>query len=654
MSRRRTPVPYAAVGLLALFAALLFGAGLRHVQARPLEQEIGGTIPAPLPGFAAYLPLIHRFDAVATVTSPDGAIVVRMGLSQLSGLVGVPRYSVVYGGRPVVVDSGLGLTTDDGQTRETEFEWLRTTARAVDESYVLPVAERSLIPNRFNEATIHLRQRERPERLMALIVRVYDEGVAFRYLLGRAVGSAQVTIQGENTQFIFAGDHDALYQNWTEDIYRSSPLSGIDGEVENPLTVTPADGFVFNVTEAAVDNYPRMFLDKLKDNPLGFFTGLGSLATVTLPFQTPWRVLMLGERPGDLLEHSYLMYNLAEPARFADATWIKPGTAMRIMYLTTQGALDVIDFAAQHGVEYVEFDAGWYGLGYFQEFNPESDATQPIAAIDMQRVIAHANSRGVGVVLYVNWVALQRQLDEIMPLYQSWGVKGVKFGYVDGHTQQGINFVHRAVEKAAQHQLIVDIHDNYRPSGLTRTYPNLLTQEGVRGNEHFTGAEHNTKVPFARLSIGAADYTVPYYSDLLNVTRAHQLAVSILFYSPLKFILWYDSPSNYGGEAEIELFGRLPTAWDETVTLDDALGDSAAIARRKGNDWYVGVITDETGRSLPIELSFLDKDMVYMAHIFADETPRSVEITTQEVDASTVLTATMLASGGQAIWLTPK
>ncbi len=641
-------------GALAIFVALLCGVGLHQAQAHPLAQVSGGTIPPPIPEFAAYLPVIHHFDVVATVTSPDGAIAVRMGLSQLSGLVGVPRYNVVYKGHQVLINSGLGLTTDDGQTRETEFEWLQTTTRTVDESYTLPVAERNPIPNRFNEATIQLRQRSRPSRLMSLIVRVYDEGVAFRYLLSREVGSAQVTIQSEHTQFIFAADHDALYQNWTEDIYRSSPLSGIDGEVENPLTVTPADGFVFNVTEAAVDNYPRMFLDKLTDNPLGFFTGLGSQATVTLPFQTPWRVIMLGERPGDLLEHSYLMYNLAEPARFADATWIKPGTTMRIMYLTTQGALDVIDFAGQHGVEYVEFDAGWYGLGYFQEFNPESDATQPIAAIDMPQVMAYANSRDVGVVLYVNWVALQRQLDEIMPLYQSWGVKGVKFGYVDGHTQYGINFTHRAVEKAAQHQLLVDIHDNYRPSGLTRTYPNLLTQEGVRGNEHFTGAEHNTKVPFARLPIGAADYTVPYYSSLLNVTRAHQLAVSILFYSPLKFVLWYDLPSDYGGEAEIELFGRLPTIWDEAVVLNDALGDSAAVARRKGNDWYVGVISDEVGRTLPLELSFLDKDMTYTAQIFADETPRSVQITTQEVDASTVLTATMLADGGQAIWLTPK
>ncbi|MEZ4680171.1 MAG: glycoside hydrolase family 97 catalytic domain-containing protein [Caldilineaceae bacterium] len=323
------------------------------------------------------------------------------------------------------------------------------------------------------------------------------------------------------------------------------------------------------------------------------------------------------------------------------------------MALTTAGALQVIDFAAEHGIEYVEFDAGWYELGYAEENNPASDATDPIEPINMTQVLAYAKEKQVGVWLYVNQVALQRQLDLILQLYAAWGVKGIKFGFVDGRSQAGINFVHDAVYKAAGYGLMIDVHDNYRPSGLSRTYPHLLTQEGVRGNEYFPSAEQHTIYPFTRLLAGAADTTFAYYSPSLNVTRAHQLAAQIVFFSPLRFVFWYDSPVHYNGEPEIDLIGALPTVWDETQALNGVIGDYVTVARRRGDDWFVGILTDGSARAVPITLDFLEPDRSYTARIYRDGTPTSVIVEQATVTAATTLNGLLLPNGGYALWLSP-
>jgi alpha-glucosidase len=350
------------------------------------------------------------------------------------------------------------------------------------------------------------------------------------------------------------------------------------------------------------------------------------------------------------------MYNLAPPATspaYSETSWIKPGTAMRIVNLSTAGAKQVIDFAAAHGIEYVEFDAGWYG----PEWEASSDATQPIPSIDMQEVVSYARGR-VDVILYVNYLALERQMDELFPLYNWWGVKGVKFGFVDGSDQAGINFVHTSALKAARYRLLVDIHDNYRPSGMTRTMPNLLTQEGIQGGEHKPTPENNTIVPFARFLIGAADYTIRYFTVDPETegtgTRAHHLALSVVYFSPIKFVFWNEYPSLYQGEPEIDFFGRVPTSWDETVVLHDAIGDSVSVARRKGNEWFIGTITDETARRLTLPLTFLDPGVTYSATIYEDIEARVVGQRTADVTSETVLDADLMAGGGHAVWLAPK
>lgn len=224
---------------------------------------------------------------------------------------------------------------------------------------------------------------------------------------------------------------------------------------------------------------------------------------------------------------------------------------------------------------------------------------------------------------------------------------------MDGRTQAGIAFIHDAVRKAADHHLLVDVHDNYRPSGLSRTYPNLLTQEGVRGNEHFAGATHNVTLPFTRFLAGAADYTFPYYIARLTVTRAHQLGAMVAFFSPLQFVFWYDSPVNYGGEPEIAWVAALPTVWDETRVLDGQIGTTITVARRKGSDWFVGVLTNTEPRIVPLPLTFLDPDRRYQVERYSDQTPTNVAVEQMTVTMTETLTITLLPSGGTALHFAP-
>ncbi len=600
-----------------------------------------------------------------SLTAPNGKLQVDLFVDPQATEAQV-AYAVTYGGRPILKQSPFALVLAEAETPLRKLTVLDQRSHTVDERYATPFGQSATIRDHYNAFDIHLREAEEPHREVHLLVRAYDQGLALRYQIPAQPSWPELHLQRDRVDFTFADDALAYYEAGTEGEYQPMPLSslptvGSGVPSENPLTVIQNSGLFVAITEAAVVNYPRMLLARQLETSTTLTTipapaegaKIALPITATLPFTTPWRVLLVAERAADLMMGSDLLYSLNPPSQLADTAWIRPGTAMRIMKLTTENALAVIDFAADHGIDYVELDVGWYGLGYHEEYNPASDATKVIDALDLPQIIAHANDKGIGIWLYVNHVALQRQLDDILPLYESWGVQGIKLGYVDGRSQAGINFVHEVVAKAAAHHLLVDVHDNYRPSGVNRTYPNLLTQEGVRGNEHFPGATQNTILPFTRLIAGAADTTFAYYAGNLNVTRAHQLAAQVVFFSPLRFVLWYDSPVHYKGEPEIDLMGMLPTVWDETQVLDGAIGEYITVARRKGEDWFVGTMTNEMARTGTISFSFLEPNQEYTARIYRDETPTAVTIEETTVSAATTIDATLLPSGGQVIWLTP-
>jgi len=410
-----------------------------------------------------------------------------------------------------------------------------------------------------------------------------------------------------------------------------------------------------------MQDYATMLLSGVRRKPGVLAVSLAGLVRLNPPLETPWRVILLAGRPGQLLEHNYLLQNLCPPSRIQDTSWIKPGKVLREVTLSTKGAREAVDFAVRRGLRYIEFDAGWYG----HEYSDDSDATRvsvdPLRlqkdpayqGLDLPEVIRYARSKGIGVLLYVNRRAMERQLDEILPLFERWGVSGVKYGFVNVGSQQWTRWLYSAVEKAAAHHLLVDIHDEFRPTGMSRTWPNLLTQEGIRGNEEFPDATHNTVMPFTRFLAGAADYTICWTDRRLKNSAAHQLALSVVYYSPFQFVYWYDRPSMVKeDDPALAVLDEVPTVWDETRVLDGQPGEFAVVARRSGQIWFVGAITNTAARTVSVKLDFLPAGRQVAARLFRDgATPRQVEVEKLRMNSAGSVEIKLAASGGAVLVL---
>ncbi|HJT74373.1 MAG TPA: glycoside hydrolase family 97 catalytic domain-containing protein, partial [Chitinophaga sp.] len=322
------------------------------------------------------------------------------------------------------------------------------------------------------------------------------------------------------------------------------------------------------------------------------------------------------------------------------------------MTLTMDGARAVIDFAAAHGMQYLLFDWKWYGPA----FTFTSDATKVVVPLDMPALVEYGKQKGIGIWLYVNQQALMAQQDSLFSVFHRWGIKGVKFGFVQVGSHRWTVWLQEAIRKAAENQIMVNVHDDYRPTGEQRTWPNLMTAEGIRGNEEMPDATHNTVLPFTRFISGAADYTLCYYDKRIKTTHAHQLALAAVYYSPIQTLFWYDKPAFSQNEPELEFWEKIPVNWDETRVLQGAPGEYVCTARRSGNDWYVGAITNNNARQVKVALNFLQPGKKYTACIYSDDaavnTATHVRIDKRSVTSSTVLDVKLLPSGGQAIRIT--
>jgi alpha-glucosidase len=577
---------------------------------------------------------------------------------------GVPVYHISYHGKPIVLESRLGLEPEF--TRR--FQPIKTDVTHHTGSWTNAFGERRIVPDNYNELTVNLRRAD--GHAMRLIFRAYNEGAAFRYVFpGNADEKFHFT--GEATEFCFPSNTYGYEEHGTEGKYQRVPVADIQPQCERPLTLEYADGFYAGLCEADNQNYPRLLLSPESNKPGALVSALGGTTANTTESRfrqrndasavlhggdaTPWRLFIVGQKPGDLLERNYLVLDLNPPCALAETSWIKPGKLMRDVTLTTTNARAIIDLAATAGLRYVLFDSGWYGPESAENSDPTTVAR---ANLNLPEVIRYGKRKGVGVILYVNRRPAEKLRDVIFPLYEKWGVAGVKLGFVNVGPQTDTAWIAKTIQKAAEHHLLLNIHDGYRPTGLARTWPNLLTVEGVRGNEHFPTAEHNCTLPFTRYLAGFADYTVCYYSPRLkNTTHAHQLAMAVVSFSPLQSVFWYDKPSDYHGEPEIEFFQHVPTVWDDTKVLAGEIGQYAAIARRRGDEWFVGVINDDEPRALNLSLAFLDPGRKYTAHIYADDpsvpTRTHVAVTTRLVDGKTLLNVPLKPTGGEAIWLAP-
>jgi alpha-glucosidase len=596
------------------------------------------------------------------VTSPDGRVTVDFAVKAVGAEQGCLVYSVSYKGKPVILDSRLGLTLKDAPALAAGFEVTGVKRASRAEDWRPPYGEREVVPDRCSEAALDLREKGGAGRRLQLTFRAYDEGAAFCYTIPKQPGLEKVTITTEDTRFALPDGTFCWVTTWAQGPYDRLAPADIKKPAERPLTLELACGLYAAIGEARMVDYARMRLTPAKGEANTLVPSLGSEVVADLPLVTPWRVILVAERPGQLLERNYLLLNLNPPCAIADTSWLKPGKVIREVTLSTAGGKACVDFAAKHNLQYVEFDAGWYG----HEYDPKSDATRvsvdpkrnPVNDLNLQAVIDYGKQKGVGILLYVNHLALEKQLDDILPLFEKWGAKGIKYGFVNVGPQKWTAWMHEAVRKSAKHRMMIDIHDEYRPTGFSRTYPNLLTQEGIGGNETMPDATHNVTLPFTRFVAGAADYTICYYSERIKTTHAHQLALAAVYYSPFQFVFWYDRPASYKGEPEIEWFERVPTVWHDTKVVQGEIGRFITVARRSGQEWYVGTLTNVEARTLDVPLGFLDAGRKYAAHLYEDAEPdgksrTNVRISRCIVDSVTVVRAALRPSGGQAVRLVP-
>jgi alpha-glucosidase len=611
------------------------------------------------------------------IASPDGRTVARVGFAEGGPTPGQLSYEVLYRGRPVVLPSRLGLRIAGGAMPERGWKLEKTERSDHDETWRPVCGEQSTIRDHYRQLVLDLEQGPPAARRLRLVLRAYDEGIAFCYTIPKQKSPDRFTIESELTEFRFAADHRCFATYTAQGVYEAVTLDQVKPNCERPLTLEIAGGPCAAIGEARLVDYARMRLQPAKGRPHTLIPLLGSTVEATAPYATPWRFVMVADTPAALLAHNSLVLNLNDPCALADTSWIQPGKVIREVTLTTTGGKACVDFAVRRGLQYVEFDAGWYG----PENSDASDATgvhldlaRARGPLDLHEVIGYAGQRGIGIILYVNHKALERQADQIFPLYRKWGVKGVKFGFVNVGSQRWTAWLHAAVRKAAEERLMVDIHDEYRPTGYSRTYPNLMTMEGISGDETSPTNRQTLTVQFTRMLAGPADNTVCYYDARVdrNASHAYQLAKPVCLFSPWQFLYWYDRPAalpvKRGGagnaqnaihdEPELEFYDALPTVWDETRVLEGKIGEYSLIARRSGERWFLGCMNGGEARTFEVRLDFLDRGKSYVAHVYSDDpsvpTRTRVKIERRAVDAASVLRIAVSSQGGQAIRVTPQ
>ena len=547
------------------------------------------------------------------------------------------------------------------------------TRTSVDQTWQPVYGERSLVTNRYNELELLLRS-DQNQKEMTLFVRLYDEGLAFRYAFDK-LDFWNCTLTAENTQFLFSRDCDTWVTGMAQGAYAKTKLSALKGVGDRPQVIQVNDRKFVAIGEAALVDYSRMKLGKSNEG-IGVQSVLSGHVNLDLAgYQSPWRYVMVADHPGQLVQNNDLVLNLNEPNQIQNTSWIKPGEVLREVTLTTAGSFAAIDFAAENNIAYVEFDAGWYGA----EEDTLSDATtvtvdpaRSKGPLDLPKVIEYANAKDVGILVYVNKKALHKQLDEILPLYKKWGIKGIKFGFVNVGDQYSTAWLHQAIRKAAKYELMVDVHDEYRPTGYSRTYPNLITQEGIRGDEESPNLNQSVYTLYNRMICGAGDNTNCFFAERVTEKmggRAAQLAKRIAIYSPWQFIFWYDrpykAPARDGGagstesviktDAITDFYCSIPVVWDDTRFYEGDMDSYAVVARRSASDWYVSVLNAGDKRQVTILTDMLKSASRYKATLYYQpgnkkDVVRVKELKWQEQDH---LTLEVEGDSGCVLHLTP-
>lgn len=583
------------------------------------------------------------------------------------------NYSISYDGKEVLSKSTVSMMLGDGTVWGPDAS-ISKAVRGSNENIVeSPFSQSATMPDRYNSLTLRMKGN------WSIEFRAYDDGVAYRFASTR---KNPYEIVSEQAEFNFPADYTASvpyvrtgtddnmqsqFFNSFENLYTVGPLSSLNPRrlAFLPLSVD-AGGVTVAITETDLNDYPGLYLynpdgthtlkgkhapypTKIVDGGYNNIEGVvtetaGYIARVDGARTFPWRIIVVGDDKA--VASSNLSYLLAEPSRITDTSWIKPGkvawdwwNSWNITGVDFEAGINTptykhyIDFASDNGIEYVILDDGW-AAGKGEDLfilNPD---------IDLKEIISYADKKNVGIILWAGYRAFERDLEKVCRHYSEMGVKGFKVDFEDRDDQLMTAFNHRAAETAARYHLVLDLHGSYKPAGINRTWPNVLNVEGVNGLENvkwteladFDIIQYDTMLPFLRQLAGPMDYTQgamvnatpqnfrPIHSQpMAPGTRAHQLALYMILYSPLNMLC--DSPSNYRREQECTNFiASVPTVWDETIVLDAKMGEYIVTARRKGSEWFIGGITNWTPRDLTIDLAPLNLTGTSQMILFTDGT----------------------------------
>ena len=665
------------------------------------------------PALALLLVLATPAQAQVRVASPDGRTRVSLEVQQ-----GRAYYSVQRDGRPLLLPSLLGFEFRGAPPLRDSLRLVDTTRTTFDETWTQPWGEVRRVRDQHNELKVTLAETAAPNRQLTVAFRVFDDGVGFRYEFPDQANLKDFEIQEELTEFSMADDARAWWipsnrprLDRSEMLYSSSPVSVTDS-IQTPLTMETRDGKTFVVIhEANLVDYARMFLSGPRMQSRTLRAALAPYADGVkvrgrTPFVTPWRTIQIADRATDLLP-SLLGLKLNPPSVIANTSWIKPMKYVGIWWgmhintmtwssgpkhgATTANTKRYIDFAAANGFGGVLVE-GW-NVGWDGDWIQNRDAfsfTKPYPDYDLPGLAQYAHSKGVKLIVHNETSGglenYERQMDSAYALYHSLGLDAIKSGYVtdfvgqgDSHYGQYMVRHHRHVlEKAAQYGIMMDVHEPIHDTGERRTYPNMMSREGARGQEYNAWSseggnppEHETILFFTRMLAGPMDFTPGIFDILIErgtgrprrpeesrvrTTLAKQLALYVVLYSPLQMAA--DLPENYEHQPAFQFIRDVAVDWDTTRVLAGKIGDYVVVARRErsGPSWFIGAITDEEARTFDIPLSFLTPGRRYTAEIYADgpganwlTNPLPVTISRRPVTAATRLHLALAPGGGTAI-----
>jgi alpha-glucosidase len=624
------------------------------------------------------------------LTSPGGKAKVVVTIDRKAGI----SAECYFLGQETVMLGPIGMVAEDGKSLGPGSRVVKENRRTADEiiDAVVPV-KRKRIRDHYNELEIVFRD---PFRL---IFRAYDDGVAYRI---QSLAEGEMTVKDEQVSFTFPDDEmliiptDESMFTHSERSYQNLLVSeiGPDSLSSTPFMVERSDGIKLLITEADLEDYPGMYIFGTEGNTLKVKfphyvltermirdrnarpDQVADYIAKTRGDRTfPWRVVAFAAEDKDIIGND-IVYRLASPCRIDDTSWIRPGkvawdwwNASNNKQVPFRSGVNTatyrynIDFAAEFGLEYVILDEGWSKPSDLFQINPD---------VDVPGLCSYAGERGVGVILWCLWNALDKNLDKALDQFSQWGVKGIKVDFMQRDDQAMVNYYWQVSRAAAERHMLVDFHGAYKPCGLERTYPNQLTREGVKGMEHDKWSnditpDHDCTLPFIRMFAGAMDYTpgamhnseqgnfrIIFNRPMSQGTRCHQLGLYVVFESPLQMLA--DAASAYYREKPVmEFLSAVPSVWDETIPLDGKVGDYVAIARQKGDEWFVGAITDWMPRTLEIRLDFLPEGsyqlIEFVDGINADQYAEDYARNERRVKSGETIKIKMAPGGGYAAML---